>query len=243
MWHFRRPLFRGLSLRLSGYPACGGGLVRRTVQHDEVSNLPRKGRLLASVSLSLVGVLNRLRGPLRSPCRRSHETTTGSSAVFRVSPSKRRCAPRRTMIPTGFRDDSLRGRCFSSVFVCLLDTTDLSAAIVCYFAARRIAAQPHARRYRFDVAVYAKGVTAKHPEPSLPYAGVAVNCLALPWRLARCCTHGRARVSVARRRNFPGRIRPSTHSAPTERAHCQVQRSRSGGVSAGRSEDPRRPFR
>ena len=79
--------------------------------------------------------------PRRSPCRRSHETTTGSSAVFRVSPSKRRCAPRRTMIPTGFRDDDLRGRCFSAVFVCLRGTADLSAAIVCYFAARRIAAQ------------------------------------------------------------------------------------------------------
>ena len=36
--------------------------MRRTVQHDEVSNLPSKGRLLASVSLSLVSVLNRLRG-------------------------------------------------------------------------------------------------------------------------------------------------------------------------------------
>ena len=36
--------------------------MRRTVQHDEVSNLPSKGRLLASVSLSLVSVLNRLEG-------------------------------------------------------------------------------------------------------------------------------------------------------------------------------------
>ena len=36
--------------------------MRRAVQHDEVGNLPRKGRLLASVSLSLVSVLNRLGG-------------------------------------------------------------------------------------------------------------------------------------------------------------------------------------
>ena len=36
--------------------------MRRTVQHDEVSNLPSKGWLLASVSLSLVSVLNRLGG-------------------------------------------------------------------------------------------------------------------------------------------------------------------------------------
>jgi len=79
----------------------------------------------------------------RSPCRRSHETTTGSSAVFRVSPSNRRCAPRRTTIPTGFRDDGLRDRCFSTVFVGLRGTADLSAAIACYFAARRIATQSH----------------------------------------------------------------------------------------------------
>ena len=52
--------FPGLSLRRSGYPACGGGLVRRTVQHDEVGSLPSKRRLLASVSLPLVSVLNRL---------------------------------------------------------------------------------------------------------------------------------------------------------------------------------------
>ena len=36
--------------------------MRHTVQHDEVSNLPSKGRLLASVSLSLVSVLNGLGG-------------------------------------------------------------------------------------------------------------------------------------------------------------------------------------
>jgi len=54
--------FRDLPLRRSGYPACGGGLVRRTVQDDEVSNLPSKGRLLASVSLSVVSVLNWLEG-------------------------------------------------------------------------------------------------------------------------------------------------------------------------------------
>ena len=36
--------------------------MRRTVQHDEVGNLPSKGRLLASVSLSLVSILNRLGG-------------------------------------------------------------------------------------------------------------------------------------------------------------------------------------
>jgi hypothetical protein len=55
--------FEGCALRRSGYPACG--LSGRTVQHDEVSNLPSKGRLLASVSLSLISVLNRLGG--RSP--------------------------------------------------------------------------------------------------------------------------------------------------------------------------------
>ena len=42
------------------------------------------------------------------------------------------------MIPAGFRDDDLRERRFSSVFVCLRGTTDLSAAIVCYFAGRRM---------------------------------------------------------------------------------------------------------
>ena len=35
-------------------------------------------------------------------------------------------------IPTGFRDDDVRGRCFPAVFVCLRGTADLSAAIVCY---------------------------------------------------------------------------------------------------------------
>jgi len=62
-WSLKAPsFFEDRCLRLSGYPACGGELVRRTVQHDEVSNLPSKGRLLASVSLSLVSVLTRLRG-------------------------------------------------------------------------------------------------------------------------------------------------------------------------------------
>ena len=56
------PFFRCLPLRRSSHPACGGGLIRRTVQHDEVGNLPSKGRLLASVSLSLVSFLNRLGG-------------------------------------------------------------------------------------------------------------------------------------------------------------------------------------
>ena len=36
--------------------------MRRMVQHDEVGNLPSKGRLLASLGLSLVSFLNRLRG-------------------------------------------------------------------------------------------------------------------------------------------------------------------------------------
>ena len=36
--------------------------VRRTVQDDEVGNLPSKGRLLASLGLSLVSVLTPLRG-------------------------------------------------------------------------------------------------------------------------------------------------------------------------------------
>jgi hypothetical protein len=38
----------------------------------------------------------------RSSVRRSQETTTGNSAVFRVRASKRRNAPRRTTMPTGF---------------------------------------------------------------------------------------------------------------------------------------------
>ena len=37
-------------------------MIKRAVQHDEVGNLPSKGRLLASVSLSLVSILNRLGG-------------------------------------------------------------------------------------------------------------------------------------------------------------------------------------
>lgn len=36
--------------------------MRRTVQHDEVGDVPRKGRLLASLGLSLVSFFNRLRG-------------------------------------------------------------------------------------------------------------------------------------------------------------------------------------
>ena len=138
---FRPALFRCLPLRRSSQPACGGGLIRRTVQHDDVGNLPSNGgfwrRSVFRWSVSSTG----WEDARRSPCRRSHETTTGSPAVFRMSPSKRRCAPRRTTIPTGFRDDGLRDRCFSTVFVCLRGTADLSAAIVCYFAARRIAAQ------------------------------------------------------------------------------------------------------
>ena len=36
--------------------------MRRTVQHDEVGNLPSKGRFLASLGLSLVSVLTPLSG-------------------------------------------------------------------------------------------------------------------------------------------------------------------------------------
>ena len=53
---------RGVPFRRSGRPAFGGRFVRRTVQHDEVGNLPRKGRLLASLGLSLVSVVTPLRG-------------------------------------------------------------------------------------------------------------------------------------------------------------------------------------
>ena len=134
------PFFRCLPLRRLAIRR-GGGLIRRTVQHDEVGNLPSKGRLLASVSLSLVNILNRLGG--RSSISLSPVPRDDNWKLCGLSgePSNRRCAPRRTTIPTGFRDDDLRGRCFSTVFVCLRGTADLSAAIACYFAARRIAAQ------------------------------------------------------------------------------------------------------
>lgn len=70
----------------------------------------------------------------RSPSRRSHETTTGSCAVFRASESKRCSAPRRTTIPTGLGGEPLSGRRFSTVFGCLRGTPDLSAGTVCHFA-------------------------------------------------------------------------------------------------------------
>jgi len=52
----------GVPLRRSGHRTRGGGLERRTVQHDEVGDLPRKGWLLASLGIALVSVFTRLRG-------------------------------------------------------------------------------------------------------------------------------------------------------------------------------------
>ena len=46
---------------------------------------------------------------------------------------------------------------------------------------------------------------------------------ALPWRLAPCCTHGRASVSVRDDEISQVEFDPGTHFAPTERAHCQVR--------------------
>jgi hypothetical protein len=83
-----RPLFRGLPFRCSGYPALKAEFLRGTVQHDEVSDFPSKGRLLASLGLSLVSFLTvRLppvprddNGKLRCFSRESVETSQSPTA-------------------------------------------------------------------------------------------------------------------------------------------------------------------
>jgi hypothetical protein len=69
--------------------------VRRRVQHDEVSHLPSKGRLLASVSLSLVSVLNRLGGRSSvslSPVPRDDNGKFRGLSTDSVEPSQRSAA-------------------------------------------------------------------------------------------------------------------------------------------------------
>jgi hypothetical protein len=85
----------GLPLRRSDHPVWGGGLGRRTVQDNEVGSLPRKGRLLTSLGLSLVSVPTLLRG-LSSVClppvpRDDHRKFRGFSREF-VEPSQRSAA-------------------------------------------------------------------------------------------------------------------------------------------------------
>jgi hypothetical protein len=71
----------------------------------------------------------------RSSRRRSHDTTAGSSAIFSLSASNRRRAPRRTTIPTASGEDVLVwSRRFKGAF--LGATSGLSAATVRYFANR-----------------------------------------------------------------------------------------------------------
>ena len=66
--------------------------MRRTVQDDEVSDLPSKGRLLASVSLSVVSVLNWLEGRSSvslSPVPRDDNGKFRGLSTDSVEPSQR----------------------------------------------------------------------------------------------------------------------------------------------------------
>ena len=172
-----RPLFRGLSLRLSGYPACGGGLVRRTVQHDEVSNLPRKGRLLASVSLSLVSVLNRLggrssvslspvprddNGKLRGLSSESVETSQRSAANDDTDRLSRRRLERALFL-YGLRVFARHNRLIGS-----------DRLLLCCPPNRGSVRMP-GRTGILGVSSDFAWATAKHPEPSLNAAAYATR--------------------------------------------------------------------
>ena len=107
----------------------------RTVHDDEVGDLPGVWRLLAPFGLPLVDLSAGSDEARRSVSRRSHETTAGRSAIFCLSASNRRRAPRRTTIPTAPGGGVLVRSCgFTGAFLGMRATASLSAATVRYFA-------------------------------------------------------------------------------------------------------------
>ena len=163
--------------------------MRRTVQHDEVSNLPNKGRLPASVSLSLVSVLTRLRGRSSvslSPVPRDDNRKLHGLSSESIETSQRSAA----------NDDTnrlSRRRLERAVFLCGLRVFARHNRLIrqrssATLPLSRIAAQsPRARRYgqsglNFDLA----SATAKASRSFPKHCAVRTKPLARRTLRVRC---------------------------------------------------------